>query len=183
MFDRLPDGTKYSRMDQIKFVLKQMMSLQVFLPQILVGSFFHSLKVTYTESGKILVKSPWRLGFVFFEWTGPMTWITKVALHKSCPYSELFWSIFTDSDWMRRFTLNLRIQWKYRKIRTKKSPNRDTSFRSVTVQRYFLIPFGTYKSHFPNVEKFPIYCPLKQDRTCVNKQRLARKYDSILQRI
>ena len=58
MFDRLPDGTKYSRMDQIKFVLRQMMSLQVFLSQILVGSFFHSLKGTYTESGKILVKSP-----------------------------------------------------------------------------------------------------------------------------
>ena len=112
-----------------------------------------------------------------------MTWITKVALHKSCAYSELFWSIFPDSDWMRRFTLNLRIQWECRKIRTRKSPNTDTSFSSVTAQRYFLRSFETYKSHFPNVEKFPIYCPLKQDRTCVNKQRLARKYDSILQRI
>ena len=54
------------------------------------------------------------------------------SLRKKCPYSELFWSLFsrirTNTE---RYGVYLRIQSKCGKIRTRITPNTDT-FRAVT---------------------------------------------------
>ena len=69
------------------------------------------------------------------------------SLRKKCPYSEFFWSVFpriwTKYGDLLRFTkygdVNLRIQFKCGKIRTRKTPNMDT-FYAMLILNLCLIP-------------------------------------------
>ena len=47
-----------------------------------------------------------------------------LSLREKCPNTELFWSIFSCTG--TEYGENLRIQSKYRKIRTRKTPHLDT---------------------------------------------------------
>ena len=56
--------------------------------------------------------------------------LRHVTAHEKCPYLEFFQSVFsrirTEYGEMRSIEVSLRIQFEYRKIRTKKTPNTDT---------------------------------------------------------
>ena len=55
-----------------------------------------------------------------------------VTLCKNCPYSELFWSVFSriPTEHRERYVVSLCIQSEYGKVRIRKTSNRDT-FQAV----------------------------------------------------
>ena len=61
--------------------------------------------------------------------------ILNNTIREKCPYSEFFWSVFSDC-------VSLRIQSECRKIRTRKTPNTDT-FHAVTSAKPSRISFYT----------------------------------------
>ena len=67
----------------------------------------------------------------------------KITLHEKCPYLELFWSVSL------AFGLNTEryevpIQFEFRKLRTRLSPNTDT-FYAVSILIYMPITFFKLK--------------------------------------
>ena len=63
----------------------------------------------------------------WFVFTFKIQSLLALSLRKKCSYSEFFWSVFSAFGLnTERYEVSLRIQSKYGKIRSRKTPNTDT---------------------------------------------------------